>query len=193
MPEPKTDRSAMFPVLESDPVLFSQLGCPRAVPWGMLEPHEAWAHQNHSQSLNRLAERGGLGAIEMYAVLNDLPYRAAEARLGLRENRTEQAVAFIVKAVAEYIEGQKRTLRERDPAAYATLHARNVDKQRRRLLAEVCQLRADSMAVVPGEAVTIARIKHGLDYWTAVDLVIAAQGKRAAKLRTIAARLRGTG
>jgi hypothetical protein len=115
------------------------------------------------------------------------------------EPKTDRSAMGLLKRVAKYAHedrattpGTTRLARALAQLPTAARHARNIDKQRRRLLAEVCQLRADSMAVVPGEAVTIARIKHGLDYWTAVDLVIAAQGKRAAKLRTIAARLRGT-
>lgn len=34
------------------------------IPWAFLAPHEAQAIKNHSQTLNRLAERGGLAASE---------------------------------------------------------------------------------------------------------------------------------
>lgn len=50
-----------------------------AVPWSMLEPHEAQAQRNHSQSLQRLAERGGLSACEALAVLQDREYRSMTA------------------------------------------------------------------------------------------------------------------
>ncbi|BAQ50390.1 hypothetical protein [Methylobacterium aquaticum] len=39
------------------------------LPWGMIEPHEAQAKANHGQTLQRLAERGGLGACEAVAIL----------------------------------------------------------------------------------------------------------------------------
>ena len=42
----------------------------------MMTPHEAQAQRNHSQSLQRLAERGGLSACEACAVLEDRPWRA---------------------------------------------------------------------------------------------------------------------
>jgi len=45
------------------------------IPWAMLEPHEDQAIKNHSQSLNRLAERGGLSTHEALAVLEDRPWR----------------------------------------------------------------------------------------------------------------------
>lgn len=46
-----------------------------ALPWPMMEPHEAQAERNHSQSIARLAERGGLSACEACAVLEDRGYR----------------------------------------------------------------------------------------------------------------------
>jgi uncharacterized small protein (DUF1192 family) len=39
------------------------------VPWQMLAPHEPQALANHQQTLERLAERGGLGWAEMLCVL----------------------------------------------------------------------------------------------------------------------------
>lgn len=62
------------------PVLFGHgdhrrelesLGCPREVPWSLLEAHEKQALRNHDQSLQRLAERGGLSPCEMVAVIED--------------------------------------------------------------------------------------------------------------------------
>lgn len=49
-------------------------GCPGSVPWAMVAPHEAQALRNHAQSLERLHERGGLGLLELAAVLMDLRY-----------------------------------------------------------------------------------------------------------------------
>lgn len=43
--------------------------CPRDVPWSLLAPHEAQAVRNHDQTLQRLAERGGLSPAEMVAVI----------------------------------------------------------------------------------------------------------------------------
>ena len=40
-----------------------------SVPWGFIAPHEAQARRNHAQTLQRLAERGGLSAKEMLAVV----------------------------------------------------------------------------------------------------------------------------
>lgn len=43
-----------------------------AVPWDVMAPHEHQAQRNHSQTLQRLAERGGLGTGEAWCVVNGL-------------------------------------------------------------------------------------------------------------------------
>ena len=45
---------------------------PRTVPWVLVEAHRSRIERSHSQSLERLAERGGLGYEELYCGLNDL-------------------------------------------------------------------------------------------------------------------------
>lgn len=45
------------------------------IPWSVIEPHEEQAKRNHSQTLARLAERGGLSACEALAVLEDREWR----------------------------------------------------------------------------------------------------------------------
>lgn len=72
------------------------------IPWAMIAPHEKQAQRNHGQTLNRLAERGGLGACEAIAVLEDRPWH----RMGTPE---ENAFTLINK-VREWraaISGQK--------------------------------------------------------------------------------------
>jgi len=49
---------------------FPIMGGP-AVPWVTIEPHEAQARRNHDQSLERLAQRGGLSPMEAVLVLED--------------------------------------------------------------------------------------------------------------------------
>ncbi len=57
------DKEPMFPIM-NDPII-------KALPWAALRPHEAQAQRNHSQTLNRLASRGGLGIEEAYHILRD--------------------------------------------------------------------------------------------------------------------------
>jgi hypothetical protein len=73
------------------PVLFGSLrasmralDCPEFVRWDAL--NEAWAHRNHSQTLERLAQRGGLDPTEIVANIEKRQWRAM---------RTEDAVEFI--------------------------------------------------------------------------------------------------
>jgi len=56
------------------------------IPWAMLAPHEDQAQQNHGQSLERLAERGGLAPEEACDVLlgrhwGTTPEKGADAML----------------------------------------------------------------------------------------------------------------
>lgn len=48
---------------------------PLCIPWSMLAPHEKQAQMNHSQTLARLAERGGLSPCEALAILDDRAWR----------------------------------------------------------------------------------------------------------------------
>ena len=45
----------------------------KAIPLNVIEPHDEQAQRNHSQSLTRLAERGGLSPLEALLVLTDEP------------------------------------------------------------------------------------------------------------------------
>jgi hypothetical protein len=69
----------MFPVLwqgsPKDMAELRELMCPRSVPWEMVAPHEAQAQYNHGQTLERLAERGGLSPMELACVLADHHWR----------------------------------------------------------------------------------------------------------------------
>ena len=57
----------LFPILgENKGVAF--------VPWSLVEPHQAQAMKNHRQTLERLAERGGLSWPELVAVISDRDY-----------------------------------------------------------------------------------------------------------------------
>lgn len=46
------------------------------LPWELMAIHEKQAMRNHNQTLERLAERGGLSACEAVAVLRDRAWQA---------------------------------------------------------------------------------------------------------------------
>jgi len=64
-------------LLEHAPRRFPIQGGP-SIPWRVIAPHEAQAQRNHDQSLERLAERGGLSPAEALLVLDDKPLRRAD-------------------------------------------------------------------------------------------------------------------
>lgn len=86
------DFTNAFPVLAYD----EYPGAPSSVPWGLLDPHEHQARLNHSQSLKRLAERGGLAPDEMVAILTGRPWR------DVRKIGKVEAVNELKRLLAEY-------------------------------------------------------------------------------------------
>jgi len=79
----------MFPVL-NDPII-------KALPWHVLQPHEAQALHNHGQSLNRLAQRGGLSIEESYYILRDEAWPRDSERQGAHAVRIS-----LMQMVAEF-------------------------------------------------------------------------------------------
>ncbi len=45
-----------------------------SIPWEAISAHEQQAHTNHGQSLDVLAQRGGLSPYELLAVMFDQPF-----------------------------------------------------------------------------------------------------------------------
>lgn len=64
------------------------------IPWVVIAPHERQAQANHSQTLQRLAERGGLAPCEAVAVLEDRPWR---------EMKQQDARYRLGRIIADYI------------------------------------------------------------------------------------------
>ena len=59
----------------------------------MIAPHEAQAMKNHSQTLTRLAERGGLSPSEAIFVLSDEQWRGSTFSLPKERHEYEAAIA----------------------------------------------------------------------------------------------------
>lgn len=62
-----------FPLLRS--AIPHGLPCPRSVPWELVAAHAKQAKLNHDQTLERLAERGGLDPRELWCVVHGKPWR----------------------------------------------------------------------------------------------------------------------
>lgn len=65
----------------------------QSIPWEMIAPHEAQALRNHDQTLERLAERGGLS-----------PGEAVDVLMGRKWNTTpaDRADAMLEELVVEW-------------------------------------------------------------------------------------------
>lgn len=57
------------------------------IPWAMIAPHERQAQANHSQTLDRLRERGGLSPCEALAILENRPWKKMDMRHAAAEVR----------------------------------------------------------------------------------------------------------
>jgi hypothetical protein len=71
---------------------FRLIRVPSSVPWSLVVEHEAQAKANHSQSLERLAERGGLSPCELVAVLENRPWHRMTAH---------ESAAQLLKLIAQ--------------------------------------------------------------------------------------------
>lgn len=60
-------RHRQYPIIGTKPKEY--------IPWAVLQCHEAQALRNHDQTLERLAERGGLDWFEAAAILEDKTWR----------------------------------------------------------------------------------------------------------------------
>lgn len=109
----------MFPVM-----VGQHTGLRAYVPWMLVTPHEAQAQRNHGQSLDRLAERGGLSAAELVAVLEDRRWKpmddkeawrnivaALRAAPAKQEPAVPEDVGRALRKAAEVIRSYQLTLR----------------------------------------------------------------------------------
>jgi len=96
-----TERTT-FPIMR-DPEI-------KSVPWALMAPHGAAALVNHSQTLARLADRGGLTPAEAVAIIEDRRYMVMpihEARDRLREYARGFESPLVT---ADFAEIEKRAL-----------------------------------------------------------------------------------
>ena len=73
-----------FPIMSSYKPSDRHINCPTSIPWDLL--NEEQAKKNHDQTLERLAERGGLAPSEALAIIErrtwkSMDYSEASAKL----------------------------------------------------------------------------------------------------------------
>lgn len=96
---PQAQGERQFPILSQ----YRHEGV-ASIPWSIMAPHERQAQANHDQSLERLAERGGLSPCEAVAILEDRPWRqmkdeGARVLKSIIEARTPKTTASQVQMV----------------------------------------------------------------------------------------------
>jgi len=69
IPVVRDDFPVMWPWEERRRKEWLRLECPKSVPWGFVEPHEQVVCDNHRQTLQRLAQRGGLSVCELVCLV----------------------------------------------------------------------------------------------------------------------------
>lgn len=83
------------------PILISYEGtagpCPRSIPWDVIAPYGRQAEVNHSQTLERLAERGGLSPVEAWLVMHGKTWQGET----FTKEREKEACAFLDKIVKD--------------------------------------------------------------------------------------------
>lgn len=73
--------------------------CPSQIPWDAIAPYDGQARVNHQQTLERLAERGGLSPAEAFMVMHGRSWRDLT---GVNyEPLQKEACAFLDKLVRD--------------------------------------------------------------------------------------------
>jgi len=83
------DMNKQFPIHQGNTASFRnklrELKCPKTVPWHRIAPYEQQARKNHDQTLERLAERGGLDPFEILAVVSGFRWDYYYNKFSLKE------------------------------------------------------------------------------------------------------------
>lgn len=136
-----------FPILQGGP----------SIPWRLIEPHGRQALANHSQTLERLAERGGLGPCEALAVLEDRPWRlmdpdVAHDLLSAYAGWVAPEIHELAKAEAEHARRERDAIQEQLEAVSDESYRQGWTVER-----EACAKLADDVErVCPGHGKQIA-------------------------------------
>lgn len=73
----------------------------KAIPWAMIAPHEPQAISNHSQSLERLAQRGGLAPCEALDIMEGRRWGSSQA--------CDENEQYLLRLIALWFQNQKKT------------------------------------------------------------------------------------
>jgi len=69
----REENGGRFPILGAKKDVERGQEYPASISWSFVEPFALQAQKNHGQSLNLLAERGGLGPAELWCIAHGKP------------------------------------------------------------------------------------------------------------------------
>jgi len=81
------------------PILSPHEDGPKSIPWYLIEPHEEQALKNHYQTLNRLAERGGLSYRELEYLMKDERWKNTNLPVTILEENSRQWLINYLKTI----------------------------------------------------------------------------------------------
>lgn len=93
----------------------------KSVPWEVMQPHELQTLRNHSQSLERLASRGGVTPEEAVAIIEGRPWK----RMPFTEAR-DMLMGYVAKTRDPRLRPAEPTDIKRDPIREALELVRNM-------------------------------------------------------------------
>lgn len=116
--------------------LFPIQGGP-AIPWSVIAPCEHQAQQNHSQTLERLAERGGLSPLEALDVLLGRDWTGRTFQLPAERAEHAKANAVAIQQMLAIVKARQSNPRaEKAEEECARLKAENQTLRARAIIAE---------------------------------------------------------
>ena len=83
------------------PVLLQDHSPPESVPWALVEAARLQIERNHGQTLERLAERGGLSYRELYCGVKGLSLSA----MYLAAFPSTELAPFVIKGMVAVLQG----------------------------------------------------------------------------------------
>lgn len=90
-----------------------------SIDWQLVVDHGGQAYKNHRQSVERLAERGGLSWVELYAVLNNQQWQKIDENEAIIACRSIEAKYLSAVTEPASTDTLARLQRERDQAVEA--------------------------------------------------------------------------
>ena len=90
-----------------------------SIDWQLVVDHGGQAYKNHRQSVERLAERGGLSWVELYAVLNNQQWQKIDENEAIIACRSIEAKYLSAVTEPASTDTLARLQRERDRAVDA--------------------------------------------------------------------------